>query len=115
MGALSIVILLGKRLGNIQTGRSLRAAFFRIFGLIAWLVSIYGLYLINQLVIYLMAFNNYEAYDFLFPISYGLWISQPLNAKYTALSLFYFAVITLLFFFGVRELSKEEVASTTAA
>ncbi|MDI3498413.1 hypothetical protein [Archaeoglobus sp.] len=110
MGALSIVILLGKRLGSVQTGRSLRAAFFRIFGLIAWLVSIYGLYLINQLAIYLMTFKNYEAYDSLFPISYGLWISQPFSAKYAALSLFYFALITLLFFYAVRELSKEEIA-----
>ncbi len=110
MASLSVVILLGKRLGSVETGKSLKAAFFRIFSLTVWVISIYGLYLVNQLVIFLLTFQNYKAYDFIFPISYGFWISQPTNIKYAALNLSYLVVFSVTFRFSLRELSREEVA-----
>ena len=78
MASLSLVILLGKRLGSVETRKSLKAAFFRIFSLAVWVISIYGFYLVSQLVIFLLTFQSDEAYDFVFPISYGFWISHRL-------------------------------------
>ncbi|MET1124403.1 MAG: hypothetical protein ABWW66_03945 [Archaeoglobaceae archaeon] len=106
--ALSIVIILTKRIGSLQTGKSLKAALFRLFALSVWFLSFYGFYFLNQLIIFFLT-SNFEAYDFLFPISYGVWISQPFSAKHAILNLFYLGVFFLAFGFALRELSKENV------